>query len=485
MRRNAESLLILAGSETPRRRRRPAPISEIVRAAMSEVEEFERVRIGNVRDATIAGPAVIDLVHLLAELIENALGFSPPDTTVEIDGRPLGQGGYQFAVIDHGVGMTDVELVAANQRLRGLDELEGMPTRYLGQYVVAKLASKTGAMVRLQPSSGGRGVTALVILPSAALVGEPDRDSVARPLPGSRASREQGPVPYAPGTGVVPVTEMQVPQSPVAEPAPEVVAFERQVPSAGDPYDAPSVEAFEPVDLAEVSESTGPVELAESVGTAESVEADPFDLGADLWFGASTVDGEAADGEAADGEADGEAADEAASGITFGNRRAEADPFAVHPAASSIEPETAADEPAADLSDVEDPAPGIAAPESPALEHPALEHPGLEDPAPESAADALAESLFGTAPEAVEPEAADSGAAPATPGVGLFGAPPMGDAAATAADVAGGPLPDLFAEPVDPWQQFMGEDNTGEERRGEDTTDVPVVPPPTPPVAPQ
>ncbi len=202
MRRNAESLLILAGSETPRRRRTPAPIAEIVRAAMSEVEEFERVRIGNVRDATITGPVVIDLIHLLAELIENALGFSPPDSTVEIDGRSLGQGGYQFAVIDHGVGMTDVELVAANERLRGLDELEGMPTRYLGQYVVAKLAAKTHAMVRLQPSSGGRGVTALVILPSTALVGERDRGSVAQPLPGSRAAREQGPVPFAPGAAM-------------------------------------------------------------------------------------------------------------------------------------------------------------------------------------------------------------------------------------------------------------------------------------------
>jgi hypothetical protein len=183
---------------------------------MSEVEEFERVRIGNVRDATIAGPAVIDLIHLLAELIENALGFSPPDTTVEIDGRSLGQGGYQFAVIDHGVGMTDVELLAANHRLRGLDELEGMPTRYLGQYVVAKLAAKTGALVRLQPSAGGRGVTALVILPSSALVGERDRDAVAQPLPGSRAAREQGPVPFAPGTAVAPAADT-VPVLDVAE----------------------------------------------------------------------------------------------------------------------------------------------------------------------------------------------------------------------------------------------------------------------------
>jgi signal transduction histidine kinase len=302
MRRNAESLLILAGSETPRRRRTPAPISEIVRAAMSEVEEFERVRIGNVREATIAGPAVIDLIHLLAELIENALGFSPPDTTVEIDGRSLGQGGYQFAVIDHGVGMTDVELLAANHRLRGLDELEGMPTRYLGQYVVARLATKTGALVRLQPSAGGRGVTALVILPSSALVGERDRDAVAQPLPGSRAAREQGPVPFAPGTAVAPagdavpvldVTEVLPPvgadveSSAVASPTPaieEPAAFSPLEVDAVEPapepwqpwsFDEPAV-AEQPVPAEPVS-ADEPVASPDSFAAADSfVEADSF-----------------------------------------------------------------------------------------------------------------------------------------------------------------------------------------------------------------
>lgn len=283
MRRNAESLLILAGSETPRRRRTPAPISEIVRAAMSEVEEFERVRIGNVRDATIAGPVVIDVIHLLAELIENALGFSPPDTTVEIDGRSLGQGGYQFAIIDHGVGMTDVELVAANQRLRGLDELEGMPTRYLGQYVVAKLAAKTGAMVRLQPSSGGRGVTALVILPTSALVGGLDRSAVAQPLPGSRAAREQGPVPFAPGAPVAegvaelvePVEEAPVPETSVFETG----AFEANAPETN----ASETTAFETTafETGSVEASVFDVTAVEStVVEAPDVavpEADPAD----------------------------------------------------------------------------------------------------------------------------------------------------------------------------------------------------------------
>lgn len=199
MRRNAESLLVLAGSETPRRRRAPAAVTEVVRSAMGEVEEYERVRIGHLRDATIVGPLAIDLVHLLAELLENALAFSPPDTTVEIDGRSMAHGGYQFAVVDHGVGMSDLELLSANGRLSGTDEVLGMPTKYLGQYVVAKLAAKIGAMVRLQQSAGGKGVTALVILPDAAIVGSDAPAPVAAPLPGSAAAREQGPVPFAPG----------------------------------------------------------------------------------------------------------------------------------------------------------------------------------------------------------------------------------------------------------------------------------------------
>ena len=231
MRRNAESLLILAGSETPRRRRKPAEVAEIVRAAMSEVEDFERVRLGHLGRSTLGGPVVIDLVHLLAELIENALGFSPPDTTVEIDGRSLGQGGYQLAVIDHGVGMSDVELVAANHRLAGLDEVDGMPTRYLGQYVIAKLAAKIGALVRLQPSTGGRGVTAVVSLPATAVMGATDRSNIAQPLPGSRAAREQGPVPFAPGAGIAAGSAQPEPvidpdADPFAEPVPTIAEME-------------------------------------------------------------------------------------------------------------------------------------------------------------------------------------------------------------------------------------------------------------------
>ncbi len=285
MRRNAESLLILAGSETPRRRRAPAPVAEVVRAAMSEVEDFERVRIGHLREATLSGPVVIDLIHLLSELIENALGFSPPDSTVEIDGRSLGQGGYQLAIIDHGVGMTDVELLAANQRISGLDELEGMPTRYLGQYVVAKLASKTGTQVRLQPSSGGRGVTAIVTLPASAVIGGVDRSVVSGPMPGTRASREQGPVPFAPGAGVA--TSASALPSPAITPS-AIIASDSTpaavTPAAFDaaPFDAASVGFGDPVPSAEATFETTAFEATTfdppGVDTADTASAGLADV---------------------------------------------------------------------------------------------------------------------------------------------------------------------------------------------------------------
>lgn len=213
MRRNAESLLILAGSETPRHRRTPAKVTEIVRAAMGEVEDFERVRIGHLQDSLVVGPQVIDLIHMLAELIENALRFSPPESVVEIDGRPLKQGGYQFAIVDHGVGMTDRDLVAANHRMSSEQEIDGLPTKYLGQYVVAKLAKKGGAHVRLQKTSGGRGITALVTLSAQAIVERAKDLSASAPRPGSLAAREQGPTPYAPGVGLPSDDSVVIPDS--------------------------------------------------------------------------------------------------------------------------------------------------------------------------------------------------------------------------------------------------------------------------------
>ncbi|MEI2699498.1 MAG: hypothetical protein V9E94_14605 [Microthrixaceae bacterium] len=132
--------------------------------------------------------------------------------------------------------MADVEILAANQRLAGLDEVDGMPTRYLGQYVIAKLAAKTGALVRLQPTAGGRGITAVVSLPASATVGGADRSSIARPLPGSLAARDQGAERIAPGAGLTArVAQPETVIDPDADPFAEEVPTREELAPA-DPW---------------------------------------------------------------------------------------------------------------------------------------------------------------------------------------------------------------------------------------------------------
>jgi K+-sensing histidine kinase KdpD len=109
-----------------------------------------------------------DLVHLLAELIENALTFSPPDQSVELRGRRL-TGGYTLAVIDAGLGMSPDELATANRRLAGAESFTIAPSKYLGHYVAGNLAARHGIAVALRPTAG-HGITAIVELPPGLLV---------------------------------------------------------------------------------------------------------------------------------------------------------------------------------------------------------------------------------------------------------------------------------------------------------------------------
>jgi signal transduction histidine kinase len=172
MRRNAESLLVVAGEPSPRRWRAPVGVGEVVRAAVGEVEDYRRVRITAVEPTAIWGHAAADLAHLLAELIENALLFSPPDERVEV--RGLSQpAGYTVAVLDAGIGMPPGEMAQANRRLAGGEAFTVAPSRYLGHYVAGNLAARHGIHVRLQGSVGS-GVTALVGLPVSLLALLPD-----------------------------------------------------------------------------------------------------------------------------------------------------------------------------------------------------------------------------------------------------------------------------------------------------------------------
>ncbi|MGW2563132.1 sensor histidine kinase [Streptomyces sp. NPDC001514] len=182
MRRNAESLLVLAGEElAPRTWAGLVTAAEVVQSAIAEVEEYQRVVVVDVQAGRIRGRVVAELSHLLAELIENALVFSPSSRPVEIYGWRDG-GEYCLAVVDRGSGMTAEELARSNARLTGRESFLVAPTRYLGHYVVGTLAARLGAQVDLRPTAGQggstAGVTAYVALP-ATLVEVPETQPAA------------------------------------------------------------------------------------------------------------------------------------------------------------------------------------------------------------------------------------------------------------------------------------------------------------------
>jgi HAMP domain-containing protein len=163
MRRNAESLLVLAGAESGPRRSRSIAIVDVVRAALGEVEDYERVELGALADATLNGPAVSDVAHIVAELLENATHFSPPDTHVRIDGARTG-GSYQLVITDQGVGIKAEQLDALNAVLRDPPVTGLALGRSLGCLVAARLAARHGITVRLRAGEHD-GVSAYVILP--------------------------------------------------------------------------------------------------------------------------------------------------------------------------------------------------------------------------------------------------------------------------------------------------------------------------------
>src|SRR5215213_6059967 len=168
MRRNAENLIILSGSEPARRWRGPIGLAEVVRAAIEEVKEHTRVELLRIDQVQLAGHAAADVMHLLAELIENAVTFSAPGTKALVAGQPL-PAGYLLEIEDQGLGMTDEQLVKVNQRLAKPPDIDFALAKMLGFYVVTQLAAKHGVKVQLRHSWYG-GVTALVLLPKQLIV---------------------------------------------------------------------------------------------------------------------------------------------------------------------------------------------------------------------------------------------------------------------------------------------------------------------------
>jgi signal transduction histidine kinase len=179
MRRNDENLLVLAGADTARRRSDPVPLSAVVLAAMAEVEAYERV-LSDVDDGGyIVGHAVADVIHILAELLENATRYSPPDTVVTVLGRVAPDGrSANVRISDRGLGMSGPKLAEANEKLaRAGQPGESAPvaaaTAQMGLWVVGRLAGRHGVAVGLRALN--RGVQAGVAIPAALLAPPPSR----------------------------------------------------------------------------------------------------------------------------------------------------------------------------------------------------------------------------------------------------------------------------------------------------------------------
>ncbi|MFC6017677.1 nitrate- and nitrite sensing domain-containing protein [Plantactinospora solaniradicis] len=185
MRRNAENLIVLSGSTAGRAWRRNVPMVDVLRGAAAEVEDYTRVTVLPVGPVDLAGRAVGDVIHLLAELIENGLSFSPPHTSVQVSGQ-LVANGYAVEIEDRGLGMSPEDRANANDRIASNPEFTLSATAQLGLFVVSRLARRHNVRIRLKESAYG-GTTAVVLIPLSLIAdrtadGEPSGSSSGQHL---------------------------------------------------------------------------------------------------------------------------------------------------------------------------------------------------------------------------------------------------------------------------------------------------------------
>jgi len=172
-RRTTENLIILGGKQPGRRWRKPVALMEVLRAAVSETEQYARVQVEQVADVALVGAAVADTIHLVAELVDNATSFSPPGSPVEVTSRMVARG-VVVDVSDQGLGMKDGVREWANAMMAEAPEFDAMALRAdssLGLFVVARLAARLGITVTFDPSRYG-GLRATVLIPTQHLAGE-------------------------------------------------------------------------------------------------------------------------------------------------------------------------------------------------------------------------------------------------------------------------------------------------------------------------
>ncbi|MFC4032471.1 nitrate- and nitrite sensing domain-containing protein [Streptomyces polygonati] len=254
MRRNSENLLVLSGTEHSHgATARPIALIDVARAAISEIERYERVRIQTMPDARVAGRAADDVSHLIAELLDNATGFSAPTSPVQLSGWLLENGEVMLSVEDSGIGVPDERLNELNELLADPDPAPPGAAAGMGLYVVARLAHRHGLRVQLRPQSAG-GTTAVVVLPQLLLPAidpyEPPTTPLEAALAGAHPAGPTGPTgptrrsAAAPGAdpaalpvrtplAQAPASPALTPTAPATAPVPAAVQHDRAAPEAG------------------------------------------------------------------------------------------------------------------------------------------------------------------------------------------------------------------------------------------------------------
>ncbi|WP_197318808.1 nitrate- and nitrite sensing domain-containing protein [Saccharomonospora sp. NB11] len=236
LRRNGESLLVLSGAGLTKTMSKPVPAADVIGAAVSEIEQYARVELGTIPEVSVQGRAVHDLVHLLAELLDNATYFSEPDTKISVRAVVTRRTSLAVQITDRGVGMSEQQLAEANERLADPPDLDVSVTRRMGLYVVARLAKRHGIEVRLRENEDIEGgVIARVVVPSELLTGASSMTSLPSAAPAApRESRAEVSSPSfvdtPPPAGVPPLPAPRKPS----------VDADRATPPPAPPAPAPS-----------------------------------------------------------------------------------------------------------------------------------------------------------------------------------------------------------------------------------------------------
>ncbi|MFE7194877.1 nitrate- and nitrite sensing domain-containing protein [Kitasatospora sp. NPDC057541] len=237
MRRNGENLLVLAGEDPGRRWTRPVPLVDVLRAAASEVEQYERIELAAVPSAEVAGRVVNDLVHLLAELLENATSFSSPQTRVRVTGHALPDGRVLVEIHDTGIGLSPDDLAEINERLANPPTVDVSVSRRMGLFVVGRLSLRHGIRIQLRPSDSG-GTTALVMLP-VDVTNSADRRGPGRPGGQGGQVGQSGQPKQQRGVTPTPRQQRQVPAGPGGRPGGPAALG--QAPAGGAPQARPQL----------------------------------------------------------------------------------------------------------------------------------------------------------------------------------------------------------------------------------------------------